>query len=259
MGDRAANERRLRTAVAEARAGGADLLVVPELQLSGYALAGAGDDTATSSDELAALLAGSGIAALVGFHERDGDTSYNSAAYIEDGAVVHVHRKLYLCDYPPYSEDALFTAGESMRAFDTAFGRMATLICNDAWQPFLPPVAVRDGAGVLLVPAASSTVMPGIEEYWRDLTRFYARMLECYVVFVNRVGSEPGFDFWGGSHVVDPDGKTIARVDSAQETVAIVELDLDRLAARRDVPLVADMRPALLRAELERQSSRVDA
>src|SRR5207248_2712909 len=137
-------------------------------------------------DELAAVLSGSGLATLVGFHERANGAAHNSAGYFEGDALVHLHRKLYLCDYPPFDEDARFVPGETMRAFDTALGRMATLICNDAWQPFLPPLAVHDGARVLLVPAASPTLTPGIEGFWRELTRFYARMLECYVVFVNR-------------------------------------------------------------------------
>ena len=58
--------------------------------------------------------------------------------------------------------------GESMRAFDTALGRAAVLICNDAWQPFLPALAVQDGAELLLVPAASSTAVREAEPYWRE-------------------------------------------------------------------------------------------
>jgi predicted amidohydrolase len=256
VGDKRANVKRLQGAIAEARAAGADLLVVPELQLSGYALSPADTDTATSVDELSRVLSGSGLATLVGFYERTDSADHNSAAYFEDDALVHLHRKLYLCDYPPFGEDALFAPGESMRAFDTALGRMATLICNDAWQPFLPPLAVHDGARVLLIPAASTTVTPDIERYWRELTRFYARMLECYVVFVNRVGTEAEFRFWGGSHVVDPAGDTVAEIESDEEAIVVAELDLDRVdARRRALPLVRDLRPELLRAELGRLAS----
>jgi len=247
------NVRRARDAVAAARAGGADLVVFPELQLSGYALAGVEHDTSCTALEAAALA--DGVAALVGFHERDGDLRYNSAAYVEDGVPVHVHRKLYLTDYAPFDEDALFAPGESMRAFDTALGRTAALICNDAWQPFLPSLAAHDGAELLFIPSNSSSTVPEAEQYWRGLTRFYARMLECYVVFVNRVGSESGFTFWGGSHVVDPLGEVVAEAPRLDEALLLVDVDLGRVAARRrELPLVGPLRPEVLRAELERLS-----
>ena len=215
---------------------------------------------ASTVDELSDVLAGSGLAALVGFLERAGETFHNSAGYFEDGSPVHVHRKLYLCGYAPFDEHERFAAGDSLRAFDTDVGRVAVLVCNDAWQPFLPSLAAHDGAEILLIPSASSTVMPGIREYWRGLTRFYARMLQCYVVFANRVGREPGFVFWGGSHVVDPWGEIIAEAPLDDEALFFAEIDVKHVAARRrELPLVGDLRPELLRRELDRLASRLHA
>src|SRR5437762_7419721 len=212
-------------ALAEARAGGADLVVFPELYVK---------DRARTADEIAALAA-AGPAAVVGFDEH----GYNSAAYVDSGTVVHVQRKVYLCDYPPFDEDERFVPGDELRAFDTPFCRVATLICNDMWQPFLPVLAVWDGAQVLLVPSASSTAMPDVEEYWRELTRFYARMLQCYVVYVNRVGEEPGFTFWGGSHVVDPFGDVVAEAPRSAETLLFADLDVSMVEERRrELPLL---------------------
>jgi predicted amidohydrolase len=255
LGDLDANTRRAREAVAEARAAGADLVVFPELQLSGYSLGSVDQDTSRTAGDVTAIA--DGVAALVGFHERDGGQRYNSAAYIESGALLHVHRKLYLVDYAPFEEGAHFAPGESLRAFDTAGGRVAVLICNDAWQPFLPSLAAQDGAELLLVPAASSTVVPEAEPYWREATRFYARVLQCYVVFVNRVGVEAGFTFWGGSHVVDPLGEVVAEAPRLEESLLFVDVDLDRVSARRrELPLAGELRPELLQAELERLTSR---
>lgn len=238
-------------AVAEARHARADLLVVPELQLSGYGFAAVEVASCTVA-ELADVLAGSRLATVVGFHERAAEESHNSAGYFEDGIAVHVHRKLYLVDYAPFDEDRCFAPGEALRAFDTAFGRMAMLICNDAWQPFLPSLAVHDGAEVLLVPAASSTAVPDAETYWNELTRFYARMLGCYVVFVNRVGTDAGLTFWGGSHVVDPRGAVVAQAPRLEEALVLAEIDLGRVAERRrELPLTG-LRPELLRNELDR-------
>jgi predicted amidohydrolase len=234
-----ANEASVIQALADARAGDADLVVFPELCLK---------DRSRTAEEIAALAA-NGPASVIGF---DGH-GYNSAAYVDHGAVVHLQRKLYLCDYPPFDEHERFEPGDELRAFDTPSCRAATLICNDMWQPFLPVLAVWDGAQVLLVPSASSTAMPEVDEYWRELTRFYARMLECYVVYVNRVGEDPGFTFWGGSHVVDPLGEVVAEAPRFSETLLFADLDVSVVEERRrELPLLGRPRVGFLRCELER-------
>src|SRR5581483_11236290 len=89
--------------------------------------------------------------------EREvGGRVYNSAAFFDAGALVHVHRKLFLPTYNGFEERKHFSAGTAMRAFDTRFGRCAMLICNDAWQPALTFVACQDGAELMIVPANSS-------------------------------------------------------------------------------------------------------
>jgi predicted amidohydrolase len=246
LGEVAANEDRVREAIAAAQVGGADLVVFPELYLSGYALGGVEADTGRSAADVARLA--DGAAAVVGFHEP----GHNSAAYVDGGAVVHVQRKLYLVDYPPFDEDELFAPGTELRAFDTPHGRLAILICNDAWQPFLPFIAVQDGARVLLVPSASSTEVPEAEEYWRALTRFYARMLQCYVVFVNRVGEEQGLTFWGGSHVVDPLGEIVVEAPRLAEAIVFADLDVSVVEARRRELPRTEPRLDFLQAELAR-------
>jgi predicted amidohydrolase len=253
LGDLEANSRRVREVLAEARAGGADLVVFPELALSGYALGQVAAESAREPAAAIAVTSPEDPAALIGFAELEGGRRHNSAVYVERGESVHVQRKLYLPDYPPFEEGALFTAGGELRAFDAAFGRLAVLICNDAWQPVLPFIAIQDGAQVLLMPSNSSTAVPEAEHYWRELTRFYARMLQCYVVFVNRVGSEAGFTYWGGSHVVDPLGELVVEAPRLEEAIAFADVDLDRVEKRRrELPLVGEPRLDFLRAQLER-------
>lgn len=87
-----------------------------------------------------------------GFHEDSRVRAYNAASYLSAGTTVHVHRKLYLPNYLVWEERKHASPGQTMRAFDTGFGRVATLICNDAWQPVLPWLAAQDGAELLLVP-----------------------------------------------------------------------------------------------------------
>lgn len=248
------SERSVLEAFGVARDQGADLFVTPELALSGYALAKADGGTARTLDDVAALFDDSACAVVVGFHERLGDATFNSAAWIDAGTPLHVHRKLYLCDYAPFDEHELYAPGDTLRAFDTGPGRVAILTCNDAWQPFAPALAAHDGAELLVIPAASSTAVAEAESYWRDLTRLYARLLQCYVVFANQAGSEGGFTFWGGSHVVDPRGEIVAAAGPG-ETVLIADVDLAQVAERRaELPLLGDLRPGVLVAALERHA-----
>ena len=227
LGDVSANEQRVRETLVDARAAGAGLVVFPELYLSGYALREVDADTTRTAEQVAELV--ESPAALVGFHEP----GHNSAAYVAAGEVRHVHRKLNIVDGEPFGEDELFEPGSQLSAFDTPWVRMAVLICNDAWNPELPFRAARDGADVLLMPSCSSIEVPEAEGIWRELTRTYARVLECHVVFVNRVGTEPGFTYWGGSHVVDPEGSVVAEAPRLQEALLLADAELDAAAKRR--------------------------
>jgi len=91
------------------------------------------------------------------------------------------------------------------------------------------------------------------KEYWRDITRFYARMLESYVIFANRVGEQGSLVFSGYSHVVDPWGRVVAEGPGHEEALITVDIDLDNVRRRRrEVPLVKEARLALLCKELNR-------
>jgi predicted amidohydrolase len=255
LGDVAENVRRVRHLLDDATAEAADLAVFPELALSGYALGHVDEDVAVAVDDpsIADLVAGAGLAFVLGFAEAGRLHTYNSAMYAEDGSVRHVHRKLYLPTYDIWEERKHFTPGATMRAFDTRFGRMAILLCADAWQPALAVLAVQDGARVLVVPAVSTLRRSDISDQWHDITRFYARTLQCYVVFVNRVGEEPGLRYWGGSHVYGPEGNLVAEAPRDEPALVTAELDLTAVRrARRAMPLVKEARLGLLSREIER-------
>ncbi len=260
LGDLDHNVAKTKRLMAEGRDAGADLIVFPELILTGYSLGRIGHEVWLNADgpNITALTEEArGISAVVGFHEGGvGPRSFNSAAFLEAESLLHLHRKLYLPTYGAFEERKHFSPGQSMRAFDSHLGRMAILICNDAWQPSLPFLAVQDGAEVLLIPVNSALdESPGVldvQPQWKEITRFYAVMFQCYVVFVNRVGTEGDLCFWGGSHVVDPSGRTVAAA-GPEETVLTVDLDLGAVRRRRwQLPLVKEARLALLERELGR-------
>jgi predicted amidohydrolase len=263
LGDIDANIELAHAAVATAVGDSTDLIVFPELFLSGYSVGDVDADLSMRPNDprIEKLARSVGAAGLtVGFVEAGppGPHTYNSTAYYEGGHLVHVHRKLYLPAYAPFEERNHFTPGPRLRAFDAGPDtRMAVLCCNDAWQPQLAFLAVQDGAHILLVPAASaqsrSSEHYDTDEYWHDITRFYGRMFQVFVVFVNRVGTEGGLQFWGGSHVVDPWGNVVAEAAQKQQEILTIDVALaDVRRRRRQVPLVKEARLGLLHREIMR-------
>ncbi len=267
LGQTDQNLKRAAAAVDEAVAGGADLIVFPELATSGYSLGQVADSVALPGNDpqlsgLASRAKGAGV--LIGYPEEGNRSihTYNSAAYLHDhggkgNRLLHNHRKLYLPTYDIFEERKHFSPGQQMRAYDTPQGRMATLICNDAWQPQLPFLAIQDGAQVLLMPtnSAQSRFPEHYDSatYWSDITAFYARMYQCYVVFVNRVGTEGSLRFWGGSHVVDPWGQVVAEAARHEEALVLVDIDLALIRKRRrEVPLVKEARLGVVEREVRR-------
>lgn len=254
-------EKNLTTAeglVSEAARGGADLVVFPELALHGYALGLLDDDLSlAAADPRLGRLSAHGPDVLIGLHEDARLRRYNAAVYLSGGEVRHVHRKLYLPTYLAWEERKHASPGQAMRAYDTEHGRTATLICNDAWQPVLPWIAAQDGAELMLVPTNSASgLAPGAldtVEYWRDLLRFIARMQQCFVVFCNRVGQEAGMDFWGGSRIVDPLGRTVAEAPLWEPALVYGDIDLAEVRRRRrQVPLLSEFRLGLVAREVDR-------
>ncbi len=258
LGDVEANLDEAERRVVQAAEGGADLVVFPELSLHGYALGRVpGDRSVSVVDERLARLSRFGPDVVVGVHEDGRLRRYNSATYYSDGSLVHTHRKLYLPNYLDWEERKHASPGSAMRAYDTRHARMATLVCNDAWQPVLPWLAAQDGAEVLLVPTNSAAgLAPGAVDtisYWRDLLLFIARMQQCWVVFVNRVGEEAGASFWGGSRVLDPWGEVAGEAPLREPSLTVVDLDVAAARRRRrEMPLLQESRFGLVSREVNR-------
>jgi len=258
LGDVAFNLKQMKEAVDESAAAGADLIVFPELAVHGYALGKIPEDRSLKArDEKFASLSLSGPDVLIGFHEDGGVRTYNSAAYLSAGTLIHVHRKLYLPNYLGWEERKHGSPGQTMRAFDTRHGRMAALICNDAWQSTLPWLAAQDGADVLLIPTNSisgfGTNPVDNLGYWEQLLVFIARMQQCWVVYVNRVGTEAGNRFWGGSRIIDPHGNVVAQAPLWEPSLTIADIDVDAARRRRrEVPLIAEARLGLIEREVRR-------
>lgn len=209
------NLRALEGAVDQALRQEADLLVTPELGLTGYLLRDLTPEVALDlSDPRLEVLGGLSrrLPLVAGFVERGEDgQNYNAAGYWADGRLVHLHRKIYLPTYGLFDEGRFFARGDHVRTFRTPFGVLALLVCEDIWHPSSGLLAALQGAtGLLVVSAAPGRgISHGASALtsrttWRDLLRLYGSLLGCWVAYSNRVGFEDGIFFNGGSLVTTP-------------------------------------------------------
>ncbi len=251
----------------QAQADGIDLLVFPELSLTGYQVQDLVPEVALRADGgdrvFAQLLDASGdlkLDIVVGFVREDArNRFYIANAYLSRGALVHLHHKLYLPTYAMFDESRYFAQGNSVRAFDTRFGRVGMLICEDFWHVSPPYLLWLDGADILIL--NSSSPSRGLNNSDRlmgtrwveHVNQAYGSMFTAYILHCNRVGYEDGKNFWGGSSIVDPDGEFMTQGLYFDEALITQEIDLNQLhRTRARLPLLRDERPGLVRRELDR-------
>lgn len=263
LGDRKRNLEIHLAQVEQARQQGAELIVFPELSLTGYFLRDMVPDVALAVDspEVQQLARAAGDAAVIaGFVEQGGhDRFYNSAFYAEAGQVRFVHRKVFLPTYGLFDEKRYFWPGDRLRAFDSPlFGRVGILICEDFWH--LSSLAVMQAEEIDLLVCICNSPARGVKgervgtaETYDRLTRAYAETLGANVVFAHRVGFEDGLCFWGGSTVVAPDAEVLAQAPYFDESLLVVDIDMAELRRQRLIsPLGRDEQLLLLVEELNR-------
>ena len=255
-----------RKTLAAARAGGAGLVVFPELGLTGYQLQDLAAEVAMRRDDprligLAAETAG--ISAVVSFvEEADDHRLFISAALLEDAEVRFVHRKLFLPTYGLFDERRFFAAGDRLRTVESRIGvRLGLAVCEDFWHLAVPETLAMDGAQILInVSSSPGRDLAAIHEVglgtaasWRTLMRTYAQLTTSFVVFCNRVGMDETIRFWGGSEVIAPSGEAVFTAPLFDEGLHFVDIELGDVRRERiGLPLLRDERPELQLLELRR-------
>ena len=252
---------RVRAAAAE----GADLVVFPELALTGYLLSDLVPEVAMpATDPRLAALSREAPGALVaiGFVEEAAEHRYaNSAALLRDGELVGLHRKVYLPTYGMFDEGRFTRPGDRIRTTQVGepLGRVGLSICEDFWHPSLPLLQAQDGAALLVNLAAGPARAPGSAAGlaaiagWHKMQETYALLGTVAVAFCNRVGNEEGLTFWGGSRLIGPGGGVLAEAPLYEEALVVGSLDTDDLRMQRyQLPILADERLELIRRELDR-------
>jgi N-carbamoylputrescine amidase len=253
----------------EAAARGAQVICLPELFRTQYfcqsedhanfdlAEAIPGPTTAT----LAKLARELKVVIIASLFERRAAGIYHNTAVILDanGELSGIYRKMHIPDDPLFYEKFYFTPGDlGFRAFDTAFGRLGTLVCWDQWYPEAARLTALSGADVLFYPTAIGWHPAEKAEFgaaqasaWHTIQRAHAIANGVYVAAVNRVGHEippspaggAGIEFWGGSFVADPFGVVLKEAGRTDEEIIIVPCDRSHQeTVRRHWPFLRDRR-----------------
>lgn len=265
-----------------AKAKGADLVVFPELALTGYFVRERYHEAALRMDgpEIKRLTeATRGTAAVVGFIEESNAMNfYNSALVAVDGEALFAYRKLNLPNYGVFEERKIFSGGKHIRVFTYKGLTIAPFICNDLWHPALPYLGVTQKADIFITMFNSSQGSMGDEfsniESWSIINRFYSRVLGVYNLCSNRVGCEMfedmrsdddqekdctstgddnPFRFWGGSEIINPFGQPIATAKLYEPDTLFATLSRDIIRKKRILlPYLRNDDPYFTHRELER-------
>lgn len=250
------------------------LVVFPETALTGYFLEGGVREMALEADVLFERLAGQSallertVEVAVGFYELDAGHVYNSALYARLGPepeLIYVHRKVFLPTYGVFQEERFVESGAGVHAFDTGWGRVAMLICEDAFHSISGTLAALDGATAIVVLSASPArgVAPGIGvpgniARWDLLASGMAAEHGAFVIVSQLVGFEGGKGFAGGSAAYSPRGERLAAGPLWEEALIPVPLDPDEIAdARAEEPLFADLERSWTRLIVNSPGARV--
>ena len=252
--------------IVEAKANEADLAIFPELGLTGYLLQDLNAEVAMRRNDpriLELAQAAGDMSVIVSFVEESSDHKlFISAALLENQAVRHVHRKVFLPTYGLFDERRFFAPGSTIRAANSEHLdlRLGISVCEDFWHLATPQLLALDGAQVLINVSSSpgrdvAAIKEeglGTAESWRSLNRTYAQLATSYVIFVNRVGVDESITFWGGSEVVGPDGESVFRAPTHDEGLFLTEIQPAVLRrARIATPLLRDERPEVVIRQLD--------
>jgi NAD+ synthase (glutamine-hydrolysing) len=236
VGDLDGNRSLILARIEEARAARADLVVLPELAVTGYPpedllLRPAFVRAARASLERIAA-ATHDIVALVGVPLFDGDL-YNACAVCTDGEVRGVYHKRFLPNYGVFDEDRYFAPGRDLVIVEVAGARVGVTICEDLWQPGPPATDLALAGAELLVNLSASPFHVGREREREAMFRQRALDNVCFVAFCNTVGGQDELVFDGHSCALDDEGEVLARAPGFEERLLVLDLDPSAVVGRR--------------------------
>jgi predicted amidohydrolase len=232
----------------------ADLVIFPELCLTGYVVRDQLYELAEpipgpATKKVEELAKKTGMHIIFGMPEVSGKTRatmFNTAVFVGPKGLIGKYRKMYLPTHSVFEEKRYFRPGYQTAAFSTSLGNIGLCICYDLFFPEVTRLTRLKGAQLIVCISASPSVR---RSFFEILTSARALENTVYLAYVNLVGVEDGLQFWGGSRLVSPSGDALAKAKYDEEDFVICEVDFrDIRPAETFIPTLRDLRPELFDA-----------
>jgi predicted amidohydrolase len=251
QGNKEKNLETIRENVAKAKREGAQLVIFPELSLTGYVVRDQIYELAEripgpSTRFVEELAKESKLHIVFGMpeaSEKAQATLYNSAILVGPKGFIGKYHKMYLPTHSVFEEKRYFRPGYQVAVFDTKLGKIGLVICYDIYFPEVTRLTRLKGAQLIVCISAS----PGIRRsFFETLTTARAIENTAFLAYVNMAGIEDGLQFWGGSRMIGPGGRIIAQAKYDEEDFVVAEVDYaDAKSVEAFVPTLRDLRPEL--------------
>jgi predicted amidohydrolase len=246
-----ANLQKMEKLTLKAKYQGADLVIFPEMSLTGYVVLDQVYELAetvpgTSTKKIETLAKQTGMHIIFGMpelSEKTQATVFNTAVFVGPKGLIGKYRKMYLPTHSVFEEKRYFRPGYEPAAFQTDLGNIGLSICYDVFFPEVYRLTRLKGAQLLVCISASPAVRKG---YFEILTSARALENTAFLAYVNLAGVEDGLQFWGGSRLVCPTGDVVAKASYDEEDFIVCEVDYSELrTAETFIPTLRDLRPEL--------------
>ena len=236
VGDLGGNSRLIVEWIGRARAQGADVVLFPELAITGYPPEDLVLKPAFVRDNLEQLNvvaeATKGISAVVGFVDEEGDL-FNAAAFMHDGELKAVYHKVFLPNYGVFDEQRYFTPGHRCPIIELGGVRVGMSVCEDAWYPAGPMAWEAQHGAELLLNINGSPYHEGKRVPREAMIADRAAVYGAYIAWVNTVGGQDELVFDGNSAIFGPTGEVLARAPSFQEHLLVCDVNLGTVPFHR--------------------------
>jgi predicted amidohydrolase len=250
-GDKEANLRKFEKAAVRAQKDGAELLILPELSLTGYVVRDqifelAEEIPGESTERVERIARKTGLHMVFGMPELSKNTQatlHNTSVLVSPNGLVGTYRKMYLPTHSVFEEKRYFRPGYQPAVFSTDLGRIGLVICYDIYFPEVTRYERLEGAQLIICISASPAIR---RAFFEVLTAARAMENTAFLAFVNLVGVQDGLQFWGGSRLLGPNGRPLSQAKYDEEDFVVHEIDYrDIRSVEAFVPTLKDLRPEL--------------
>ena len=250
-GDKAENIKKIESRVTRAKRQGAELVIFPELSLTGYTMRDQIYELAEtipghSTTFLEKLARKTGTYIVFGMpelSEKTQATVYNTAVLVGPDGFIGKYRKMYLPTHSVFEEKRYFRPGYQTAVFETELGKIGLIICYDIFFPEVSRLTRLKGAQLIVCISASPATR---RTFFETLTAARAIENTAFLAYVNLVGIEDELQFWGGSRLVGPNGKTLVQAKYDEEDLVVGAISYaDIRPTEIFVPILKDLRPEL--------------